>query len=129
MSKSSSLVLAGLASSLLVLGCTKPDDPAKAGDANAAKTGDSGWRLARQRIAGVLPRWLAAWVEPGPEGHSHDTYDTPFYRRLRGWIGYRGEEGVPARPEPTPQHASGGCSNMRPEGYTRPDSPASRGAS
>ena len=55
---------------------------------HAAKSGDSGWRLARQRVALVLPRWLAVLVEPAPPGHSHDTYDTPFYRRLRGWVAW-----------------------------------------
>lgn len=41
MSKSPSLLLAGLASSLLALGCSQPDDPTKAGQA-AAKNGESG---------------------------------------------------------------------------------------
>ena len=47
---------------------------------------DGGWILFRQRVALVLPRWLASIVEPDAIGHSHDTYGTPFYRKLRGWI-------------------------------------------
>ena len=46
------------------------------------------WLLVRQRIALVLPRWLACLVEPDANGHNHDTYGTPFYRKLRGWIAW-----------------------------------------
>jgi multidrug efflux pump len=46
------------------------------------------WTLFRQRIASVLPRWLGSLIEPSGNGHNRDTYDTAFYRRLRGWIGW-----------------------------------------
>ncbi len=48
------------------------------------------WHLARQRIASILPRWLGALAEPPDPArqHSLDPYATPFYRRLRGWIGW-----------------------------------------
>ncbi len=49
------------------------------------------WDLARQRIALLLPRWLATLVEPEPvraHGASHNPYDSRFYRRLRGWISW-----------------------------------------
>jgi multidrug efflux pump len=49
---------------------------------------DGGWRLFRERLALVSPRWLAAVVEPNGNGHSRDTYDTRFYRQLRGWIAW-----------------------------------------
>lgn len=51
------------------------------------KTGGR-WVLFRQRIALMLPRWLASLVEPDTNGHNHDTYSTPFYRKLRGWIAW-----------------------------------------
>jgi multidrug efflux pump len=41
-----------------------------------------------KRLALVSPRWLAALVEPNGNGHDHDTYDTRFYRQLRGWIAW-----------------------------------------
>ena len=44
--------------------------------------------LFRQRLAMMLPRWLGSLVEPDTNGHNHDTYSTPFYRRLRGWIAW-----------------------------------------
>ena len=49
---------------------------------------DGGWHLLRERVALVLPEWLASLVQPDPartEGE-HDPYDSRFYRRLRGWI-------------------------------------------
>jgi multidrug efflux pump len=49
---------------------------------------DGGWILLRQRVALVLPGWLARLVEPDTDGHRHDTYDSRFYRRLRGWISW-----------------------------------------
>jgi len=49
---------------------------------------DGGWRLLRERLALVSPRWLAAMVEPNGNGHNRDTYDTRFYRQLRGWIAW-----------------------------------------
>ena len=49
---------------------------------------DGGWTLFRQRVALMLPRWLASIVEPDANGHNHDTYGTPFYRKLRGWIAW-----------------------------------------
>src|SRR4249919_1056723 len=64
------------------------------GDADAEPVSPIGrWHLARQRIALILPRWLAALVEPEPapkraHGGAHDPYDTRFYRQLRGWIAW-----------------------------------------
>jgi multidrug efflux pump len=58
---------------------------------HAAPKPDSGWRLARERIALLLPRWLAAILTPPPlpaTGHRADPYATPFYRRLRAWISW-----------------------------------------
>ena len=54
------------------------------------KKRDGGWVLFRQRVALVLPRWLAVLVEPdtSPRSHHHDPYDTRFYRKLRGWIAW-----------------------------------------
>jgi len=49
------------------------------------------WDLARKRIALVLPRWLAAIVEPDPpmaRGAINDPYDNHFYDKLRGWIAW-----------------------------------------
>src|SRR6478735_2607176 len=49
------------------------------------------WDLARKRIALVLPRWLAAIVEPDPpmaRGAINDPYDNPFYDKLRAWIAW-----------------------------------------
>jgi len=54
----------------------------------AEKRADGRWTLLRQRVALVLPNWLAGLVEPDGNGHNHDTYDTPFYRKLRGWIAW-----------------------------------------
>ncbi|MEO8161347.1 MAG: efflux RND transporter permease subunit, partial [Arenimonas sp.] len=56
-----------------------------------AEPGTGRWHLARQRIALLLPRWLAALVEPEParaHGAAHDPYDSRFYRHLRGWIAW-----------------------------------------
>ena len=53
-----------------------------------ARKRDGRWHLFRQRMALVLPRWLGALVEPGPEGHNRDPYDSRFYRKLRGWIAW-----------------------------------------
>src|SRR4249919_994901 len=49
------------------------------------------WDLARKRIALLLPAWLAALVEPAPplpRGAISDPYDSRFYRKLSGWIGW-----------------------------------------
>jgi multidrug efflux pump len=55
---------------------------------HAAKT-DGAWRRLRARAAAALPGRLGAWLAPPAEaGHSLDPYATPFYRRLRGWIGW-----------------------------------------
>ncbi|MFA6985712.1 MAG: efflux RND transporter permease subunit, partial [Arenimonas sp.] len=54
----------------------------------AEKRADGRRTLLRQRVALVLPNWLAGLVEPDGNGHNHDTYDTPFYRKLRGWIAW-----------------------------------------
>jgi multidrug efflux pump len=53
-----------------------------------AKKADRRWTLLRQRIALVLPNWLAGFVEPDGNGHNRDTYDTRFYRNLRRWISW-----------------------------------------
>jgi multidrug efflux pump len=44
--------------------------------------------LLRERLASVLPGWLAELVAPEPVQHDahEDHYNTRFYRRLRGWI-------------------------------------------
>jgi multidrug efflux pump len=55
---------------------------------HGAAPGDRGWRLARERLALLLPGWLGRLVAPGPERDARDTYGTPFYRRLREWIGW-----------------------------------------
>ncbi len=49
---------------------------------------DSRSVLFRQRLAMMLPRWLGSLIETDGNGHNHDTYSTPFYRRLRGWIAW-----------------------------------------
>jgi len=49
------------------------------------------WDLARKRIALILPGWLGALVEPEPplpRGAINDPYDSRFYRKLSGWIGW-----------------------------------------
>jgi multidrug efflux pump len=44
------------------------------------------WRALRQRAAGRFPR-LAFMLAPPPiEGHEHDPYQRPFYRRFRGLL-------------------------------------------
>ena len=52
------------------------------------KKRDGRWTLFRQRVALVLPRWLAGFVEPDGNGHNHDPYNTRFYRKLRGGIAW-----------------------------------------
>ena len=59
-------------------------DPA----ACAAGQGEGRWRLARERLAVMLPGWLGRLVAPAPARDIHDTYATPFYRRLRRWVGW-----------------------------------------
>ena len=49
---------------------------------------DERWILLRQRVALVLPKWLAAVVEPDDDNYGRDPYDTRFYRKLRGWIAW-----------------------------------------
>ncbi|RPE75765.1 efflux RND transporter permease subunit [Vulcaniibacterium tengchongense] len=45
------------------------------------------WRGFRERLARRFPR-LRGVVAPRPpiDGHAHDPYATPFYRRFRGWV-------------------------------------------
>ena len=61
-----------------------PDPAAHA----AAGQGEGRWRLARERLAVMLPGWLGRLVAPAPARDIHDTYATPFYRRLRRWVGW-----------------------------------------
>ena len=57
-----------------------------------AARGPGRWDLARRRLASVLPNWLGSLVEPAAraagDAHAHDPYATPFYRKLRSWIGW-----------------------------------------